>query len=135
MDLEQARIYLERVTNTRINNSKLAEILNMRLPNISKKLKEKSKLRQCHQEALENYYAIKFPNNVEDFLTDAQNNYNLLEDVIVKVLNYLQNCVLPFQITNEKKAKLITTVYRMVQYNAVEINNTLIENLLRLMDK
>lgn len=135
MDLEQARMYLERVTNQRISNSELAKALNMKLPNISKKLKEKSKLKRTHIEALETYYCVKLPDNVEDFLQEAKNNYFLLEDVIVNVLNYLSNCNIPMIMTNEKRAKLITTIYRMVQYNAVEVNDTIIETLLRLMDE
>ncbi len=134
MDLEQARIYIERVSGKRISSSELAKVLNMKLPNISKKLRVKSKLRDYQKEALEKYYCLKLPNNIEDFLQEASNNYELLEDVIVKVLTFLQTCNLPIHLTNEKRAKLITTIYRMVQYNATEVNDTLIENLLRLMD-
>ncbi|MBQ2872337.1 hypothetical protein IJE86_11595 [bacterium] len=134
MNLEQARIYLERITNSRISNNELCLALDMKKSNLSRKLKEKSKLRECHKEALEKYYNLKFPNNVEELLEEASNNYSLLEDIIVKVLNYTSNSTLPIKVTDEKKAKLITTLYRMVQYNAVEVNDTLIENLLRLTD-
>lgn len=133
MDLEQVRIYLERATNKRINNTELGVALNMDKSNISRKLKDKSKLRACQIEALEKYYCLKLPDNIEGFLQEASNNYELLEDVIVKVLTFLQTCNLPIHLTNEKRAKLITTIYRMVQYNATEVNDTLIENLIRLM--
>jgi len=135
MDLEQARIYLERVTNSRISNKELCDALNMKKSNISRKLKEKSKLRQCHIEALEHYYSLKLPSNIEELLQEAQNNYSLLEDIIIKVLNFLSSCELPCNVTNEKKARLITTIYRMVQYNAADVNDILIENLIRLMDE
>lgn len=137
MNLEQARMYLERLTNERISNSKLAEVLDMKLPNISKKLKEKSKLRQNQIEALEKYYCLKLPTNIEYYLQEAKNNYILLEDIIIKVLNFIsaQEMPLPIKLTNEKKAKLITTIYRMVQYNAIEVNDTIIENLIRLIDE
>lgn len=135
MDLEQARIYLERVTNERISNKQLGIALNMDKSNVSRKLKDKTKLRHSQIEALETYYCLKLPDNVEDFLQEAKNNYSLLEDVIVKVLNYLSACHIPMIMTNEKRAKLITTIYRMVQYNAVEVNDTIIETLLRLMDE
>lgn len=137
MNLEQARMYLERLTNERISNSKLAEVLDMKLPNISKKLKEKSKLRQNQIEALEKYYCLKLPTNIECYLQEAKNNYILLEDIIIKVLNFIsvQEVPLPIRLTNEKKAKLITTIYRMVQYNAIEVNDIIIENLLRLIDE
>lgn len=137
MNLEQARMYLERLTNERISNSKLAEVLDMKLPNISKKLKEKSKLRQNQIEALEKYYCLKLPTNIEHYLQEAKNNYILLEDIIIKVLNFIstQEIPLPIKLTNEKKAKLITTIYKMVQYNAIEVNDTIIENLIRLIDE
>jgi len=135
MDLEQARIYLERVTNKRITNKELCIALNMDKSNISRKLKEKSKLRQTQIEALECYYGFKLPNNIEDFLKEAQNNYSLLEDIIIKILDYLPRCDLPISLDSAKKAKLIITIYRMVQYNTVKVDDTLIENLIRLMDE
>jgi len=134
MDLEQARTYFERVTNQRISNTKLAQALDMKLPNISKKLKEKSKLKQCHLEALERFFCFKMPPNVEKYLNEAPNDYELLEEVIVKVINYFKNNILPIMMTPERKARLIVTIYKMVQYSGYEINDTLIENLTRLMD-
>lgn len=135
MNLQQARTWLERVNNTRISNTELAKALNMKLPNISKKLKAESKLRTSQIEALEKYFCLKLPANIEDYLQEANNNYNQLEDVIDKVLTFLSNHDLPIPLTNKKRAKLITTIYRMVQYNATEVNDTLIENLLRLMNE
>lgn len=135
MDLEQARIWLERVTNKRISNNELGIAMNMDKSNISRKIKEKTKLRQNQIEALEKYFCLKLPANIEDYLQEANNNYNQLEDVIEKVLTFLSNHDLPIPLTNKKRAKLITTIYRMVQYNATEVNDTLIENLLRLMNE
>ena len=135
MDLEQARIWLERVTNKRISNNELGIAMNMDKSNISRKIKEKTKLRQNQIEALEKYFCLKLPANIEDYLQEANNNYNQLENVIEKVLTFLSNNDLPIPLTNKKRAKLITTIYRMVQYNATEVNDTLIENLLRLMNE
>ena len=135
MDLEQARIWLERVTNKRISNNELGIAMNMDKSNISRKIKEKTKLRQNQIEALEKYFCLKLPANIEDYLQEANNNYNQLEDVIEKVLTFFSNHDLPIPLTNKKRAKLITTIYRMVQYNATEVNDTLIENLLRLINE
>lgn len=135
MDLEQARIWLERVTNKRISNNELGIAMNMDKSNISRKIKEKTKLRQNQIQALEKYFCLKLPANIEDYLQEANNNYMQLEDVIEKVLTFLSNHDLPIPLTNKKRAKLITTIYRMVQYNATEVNDTLIENLLRLMNE
>lgn len=59
MDLEQARLHIEKILNKNICNKDLANALSMSMPSISRKLSEKTKLKYKQARMLEDYFGIK----------------------------------------------------------------------------
>ena len=96
MNLEQARMYIERVTQQRIKCKELSIALNMDKANISKKLRTKSKLRTSQKENLEKYFSLKLPNNIDEeqeiaLFETIKSRYNFTEEQIYLLKHFLNS--------------------------------------------
>lgn len=132
MNLEQARTLLEKSLNIKISNKELASALGMQESNISRKLASKTRLKQRQINALQDFYAFELPCDIHDEdLTGKACNYDLLEKVIIELEKFLQSN--KYSLRPDEKAKLTVSIYRMSEFNNLDLSDDLIENLIRLM--
>lgn len=58
MDLEGIRAILQSLTKKKITNSLLSDALSMKLPNVSRKIKDRSSLKLQQFKQLEDYFSV-----------------------------------------------------------------------------
>ncbi|MCR5260620.1 MAG: hypothetical protein K6C94_02160 [Candidatus Gastranaerophilales bacterium] len=78
MHLEDIRSILQKLTNKRIANKELSEALCMKLPNISRKIKDKSPIKLQQFKQLEEYFNV-------DLSKYYDNNNNLINNELTKI--------------------------------------------------
>ena len=112
MNLESARLQIEKLTNKRITNTMLSEALSMKMPNISRKLNTNSKLKLRQIKQLEDYFSVLLvdDNNSNNF-SKIDDDYSALQEIIIIIEQYLSEVNL--NLLPIKKAELIILIYKM----------------------
>ncbi|MGN0013823.1 MAG: helix-turn-helix transcriptional regulator [Candidatus Gastranaerophilaceae bacterium] len=107
MNLEDIRAVLQSLTNEKITNSKLSEALSMKLPNISRKIKDRSSLKLQQFKQLENYFKIdlsKYYDNKDNVIkNELSRNYSSFS-------SFEKTLKSPKPITNEEFNSIMPTV-------------------------
>lgn len=129
MDLEKARIFIEKQKNISITNKKLGDALHMKAPNISRKLSGCTPLKQKQIILLEEYFNVKLPVCKESKKgLNTLKEYQDLKNIIIMVEEYLiENSSF---LSPDKKAALITTIYKL--YMDGELVNIKKDNIMNL---
>ena len=140
MDLEGIRAILQSLTKKKITNSLLSDALSMKLPNVSRKIKDRSSLKLQQFKQLEDYFSVdlsKYYDNNHNEITKkeitqvqyspidkllkmpAANNHNLdfqlnlYFDELKKIILFVEEWSSKNKLSPLKKAEIITKTYKM----------------------
>ena len=157
MDLEGIRAILQSLTKKKITNSLLSDALSMKLPNVSRKIKDRSSLKLQQFKQLEDYFSVdlsKYYDNNHNEITKkeitqvqyspidkllkmpAANNHNLdfqlnlYFDELKKIILFVEEWSSKNKLSPLKKAEIITKTYKMyVKGSLTEITAEIINDI------
>ncbi len=121
MDLEQARTTLEKLTNKNISNTELSFALGMKLPNISRKLKDESKLKAKQIRLIEEYFKITLPKE-NDNNDNPKEKISTDECITLERIHIAPSCGSGTIVLNEAEVTPITLGKKLIQ-NVFRVGN------------